>query len=248
MNLETQNINQEMLQEVLQLRIEYLKRSKLYKELCEFLRINKDVNFPKDLPDKFQGKVGLLATYMMFGNLHSASFSIEGAIFVHQRWTKLFNAAAPSPVIDYSGIISSEIDSLIRRFVATHGREPTLIEFRDYFTEAMEKGGPLYLRIDAGDHDMKTLVLEFKKLVRKHRRTAMFLFPTTYVKVEELETYLRVYDLKEAGLTIKQIVQTVDPENKGNALDTEREFKRYIQKAKRIISNVERGAFPGNYQ
>lgn len=248
MVLDSQNINQEMFREILRLRVEYLKRSTLYGQLCEFLRENKSVDFSKGLPNKFQGQAGLLANYMVFGDVHNTSFSIDFAVFVNQRWVELFDAAAHSPVADYSEFISSAIDKSVKRFEAANGREPTLTEFRDYFTEAMKNAGQLYLRIDTGDHNMRTLVKQFTQLVRKHRKNNMFLFPTNYVKPDELGFYLEVYDLKAKGLTIKEIMQEKDPENKGNAVDTEREYKRFIQKAKRIISNVEKGVFPGNYQ
>ena len=248
MDLKSQNKNQEVFQKVLQLKIEYLKRSKLYKELCQFLRKNKSVNLSKDLPDKFHSKTGLLENYVMFGDVHNASFSIDGAVSINQSWIELFTTTASSPVVDYSEFVTSDIDRYVKRFVAVHGREPTLTEFRDYFTEAMKNAGTLYLRIDAVDHEMKTLVKQFTQLIRKPRKNNMFLFPTNYVKLDELRIYLQAYDLKARGLTIKDIVREMQPARKGDTDVVEREFKRYIQKAKRIISNTEKGVFPGNYQ
>lgn len=250
LNDKSNKTTQGAFQDVLRLRIEYLKRGPLYKALCEFLRENKSVSFPKDLPQKFQSKAGLLATYIMFGDIHKPSFSIDDAVSLNQSWIELFNAAASSPVADYCELISSGIDGHIKRFAAAHGKEPTLIEFRDSFAETMKNTGHLYLRIDTADHDMKTLEKQFKKLVRDHRKKAMFLFPTGYVKTQELRTYLQAYDLKTKtrGLTIKKLVQIMDPKRKGEPADIEREFKRYIQKAKKIIANTEKGVFPGTYQ
>lgn len=68
--------------------------------------------------------------------------------------------------------------------------------------------------------------------------------PISRVRFDELKRYLRVYDLKQAGLTMKQIIAEIDPDPKGDDVDVMRSFRSYLQKAKKLIDNVEHGLFP----
>ncbi len=68
--------------------------------------------------------------------------------------------------------------------------------------------------------------------------------PISRVRFDELKRYLRVYDLKQDGLTMKQIIAEIDPDHKGFDVDVMRSFRSYLQKAKKLIDNVEQGIFP----
>ena len=71
-----------------------------------------------------------------------------------------------------------------------------------------------------------------------------FTNPVGRVRFDEMKRYLRVYDLWKQGLKMKEIVAEVDPDRRGNDADVLRSFRNDLQKAKKIIFNVECGSFP----
>jgi len=74
-----------------------------------------------------------------------------------------------------------------------------------------------------------------------HRR---FVMPVSRVRLEEMKRYLRVYDLKKHGLKMKEIIAEIDPDRRGDNANIMRSFRSDLQKAKKIIRNVESGSFP----
>jgi hypothetical protein len=245
-----QKAAQDNFQDILKLRIDYLKRSPLYKQLCEYIRNNKGKDFRfEGLPVERRDNHSLLANYMTFGDIHAESFSFEAAYSAFQGWTEIFQTLAPFPVADYSTLISSDFDRCAARLTVALGREPTLAEFKVFFVDFIKHTGHSYLRVDCSDHNMKTLKNSFAKAVRNYRRSpsnAQFLSPTTLGRLGEINYYLHVYDLKQK-LTYREIIQHEQPGRNGDPQDIEREFKRYVHKAKKIISNVENGISPGKY-
>jgi hypothetical protein len=71
-----------------------------------------------------------------------------------------------------------------------------------------------------------------------------FFMPVGRVRFEELKRYLQVYDLKQEGLKMKDIIAKVDPSSRGEDVHVLRAFRSDLQKAKKIIANVESGCFP----
>lgn len=81
-----------------------------------------------------------------------------------------------------------------------------------------------------------------------------FKMPVSRVRLDEMKRYLQLYDkvnnLKEAGLKMKDIIIEVSSESLGNATSLDsydairRVFYSDLQKAKKIIRNVECGSFP----
>lgn len=72
----------------------------------------------------------------------------------------------------------------------------------------------------------------------------------TYLRVNEIEKYLKVYVLRKKGLTMPEIIRCFYPKQKENAknADIQRVFYNDLQRAGNIIKNVEDGYFPGDYQ
>ncbi|NPU86401.1 MAG: hypothetical protein HPY65_18135 [Syntrophaceae bacterium] len=71
-----------------------------------------------------------------------------------------------------------------------------------------------------------------------------FAMPISRVRYEELKRYLKVYDLQQQGLKIKEIAAMLDPKRTGEHPDIQRSFRSDLQKARNIIRNVELGIFP----
>lgn len=71
-----------------------------------------------------------------------------------------------------------------------------------------------------------------------------YFMPVSRIRFDELQRYLKVYDLKQQGLKIKEIIYELDPSKRCNDGDTQRIYRSFLQKAKKIIKNVEFGFFP----
>ena len=66
-------------------------------------------------------------------------------------------------------------------------------------------------------------------------------------RFDELKKYLKVYDLHQEGLKLKDIIEKIQDKadkEKSEDPDVQRKYRRYIKKAKIIISNTEMGQFP----
>jgi len=59
--------------------------------------------------------------------------------------------------------------------------------------------------------------------------------PVSRVRFDELKRYLQIYDLKQEGMKMKDIVAKVDPSRKGNNADVLRAFRSDLQKAKKSL-------------
>ena len=144
------------------------------------------------------------------------------------------------------------------------GGEPVEIEkFKRMFINWMKiiRPSELYVRINTQHGTIKEIAKKVEIIVRKYRRTAQanaaisleknYRFPTRRFVNEPFQRYLSVFDLWGQA-DIKTIVETVYP---GTNRDTTENFDSLVsmtirdyENAKRIIANVERGKFPGNYK
>jgi hypothetical protein len=79
-----------------------------------------------------------------------------------------------------------------------------------------------------------------------------FEWPTGNIRIDELERYLKVYDLKRKDKTNKGVAKVIYPEYDLSDADLSATALRYVSrdlsKARKIIKNVEMGYFPGKYQ
>ena len=83
-------------------------------------------------------------------------------------------------------------------------------------------------------------------------KSDQFEWPTGNIRIDELERYLKAYDLKIMGKTNKKVANIIYPEY--DLLDADlnatalRYVSRDLSKARKILKNVEIGYFPGKYQ
>jgi hypothetical protein len=70
--------------------------------------------------------------------------------------------------------------------------------------------------------------------------------PTPNLRMDELKTYLKVFDLRQKGKKMADIAKELYPDRDANYILV-REISRYRQKAEKILANVENGFFPGKY-
>lgn len=110
-------------------------------------------------------------------------------------------------------------------------------------------GIPIAGKISA-EHISKEIVKIRRRRVKDERygqadaTFRRFSEPVSRIRFEELKTYLKVYDLKEDGLKMKEIIAKLEPGRKGDPVIIMRIYRGYLKKAKDVIRSVEVGFFP----
>lgn len=179
-------------------------------------------------------------------------------------------------IVDYREVIDRDIKKIYRKFKKEIGREPSINELTHNIKMYMNKKSAerLYLLINFQFDATDDITRLFHDVLKKRKKECsirekgmklkgMQLKLTTEKRhYEELQRYLAIYDKCKAGETISEIARTIEDEkedkkeDKGDdeskppeyyAPDTERICRRDRAKARKIIHNVERGYFPGDY-
>ena len=275
--------------EVYELWWEYLKRSELYKVVCQLIpeAIYKEnnqtfVSFDK-LEELLESKfkvdddmitdegnrevgiskiqlnqsfynvmVGYMEEYLgFFGDIFNNSFD--------DWWDKKRKEKIKQPlqVIDFSDpndtnaykMINSYVKSLsnyrneLKKHLKGTGEKPTP------FSE--EPNRYLYLAIPmVGGVTMEEIskqIADIRKIRKKDFEIDDFYYrrfdmPVSRVRLKEMKHYLEVYDRWKKGMKMKDIISEMAPDRYGENIL--RSFRSDLQKAKKIIQNVECGSFP----
>jgi len=115
----------------------------------------------------------------------------------------------------------------------------------------------IYLRINA-DAFTTDDIKEIKRIIRRKkedfikRRDGNYTMHKTYfkevgrIRYDELQRYLKIYDLKITGMKWPDIFKKTYPNKEWNELNR-RSIRTEYDKAKKIVKNVENGNFPGKY-
>ncbi len=251
---------------------EYLKRSDNYEEFCKIVRENfenevrfNDIKWPK----KFQEKKGsknklfqhMFDNFVTFRDIYIKPFDYwwEVRKITKERELKDDNNKG---VKNYD--FEQDINSCIEFFKKDKGREPTLKEFKDKFL--FYKTFPrsnFYLKIDLlTPNKTEDLVKQIGKIVKERRRNLVIRGMRSYINLEpflsakvkenysdkvhaDLRMYLDFYD-KSKRLSMPELMES--EKMNYELVDERRVAYLYIQKAKKIIRNVELFIFPGDYQ
>ena len=223
---------------------EYLLESKKFLSYCKFKRKNRNES------EKKRPSIGMIMTYDFFGDIFENSFD--------EWWKNKKEKDLGIGTMEYSRQQAQhEFNSTVRRFVESHGREPSLDEFRDVFIEHLFDYFPASFMIRVYFHptkSIKDLNDQFKKIVAEKRKQPNIQNWETELKkgwlpivgrfrYDELKRYLEVYRLKKSGMKIDEILEKMDPHVTRNRED----FYQDIRHANTILKNVEDGCFPGEY-
>jgi hypothetical protein len=243
--------------EILTLWSEYLKRSDDYNAFCALVRDRgKLPEFVSGSPTKFK------ENYEQFGDVFAKSFSVKAI-------------AGRFPFEDESFEEKQYLNLFIQSLKNKLDREPTVKELVKLLALDLEKSPLLFWIIDIRGKTDAELRAAFMKKVSDRRKALpeiskkpqriRFKRPTTkYFRegLEELKRYLQVYDqvVGETSIVRKEVGENgfsyehhkPKPKSRYTIAGKQRgENNRgpYLdfQKAKRIISNVEEGLFPGEY-
>lgn len=240
---------------------EYLKRSEAYNDYCRLKRTREASSLLDQLyKDDVQKVAALELTYTVLGDVHQVSFE--------EWWDRIsdyiqYLQGSPEPIWDYKEIVERDMADCTQSFQKEYGCEPSLLEFKQYFTSRMATLRPatLYLLVDVTAAPTKSIRGTFAKVLKEakgdptakvfERIRKRFLKPSDRLHLDEVSLYLKAYDLRKEGLKIGEIIKKIGNESqRENYMDegVKRSFYRYLDKAERIISNVESGYFPGRYR
>lgn len=229
---------------------EYLKESDKYKMLCEWFRKREktpSLTWPKDV------SMSLGETFGFFGDIFNNSFD---------EWWKIKQERDPGiGVVEYSKTQAShEFDSVVKEFFNSHGREPSLTEFKGLFINRVFDHLPGCFNFRVCFHPTmttKNLADQFSKLIRAKRELPelqnyeneiknSWLFTCGHFKYDKIKRYLYIYRLKK-GMKIGDIIEKYNSENSDKPRFDAADFHTDIRLAKKIVENAEIGCFPGEY-
>jgi hypothetical protein len=147
------------------------------------------------------------------------------------------------------------------RSLSRHGKVTLIVDIHAPMEELVKEFRG-YISQKRKDHKAREYAMKIKGIKGK---------PTKDKLRDELQRYLDVYDLTNEGLSIEQIIEKIgtpaqresvkkkrqsakeretSDKSKDHGYDSEtveRMYRRDLEKAKRIIDNVGRGFFPGDY-
>ena len=243
--------------EVYALWYEYLKRSKDYKEFCEWMR-KKRKNRNTPVPEKYHknkhgGAHPFVFTFLRFHNVHKNSFK-EWYKYHEEIRRNIRESGTPKGIENYSDFVGYDINRCVDSFKRREGREPTIQELKNSLANLMKKEKyALWLMVSPAGRKTKELTRQFAEIIKKHKdetplRELQFkrnLEPTSKRKMNEIKTYLEVYDLRLTGSKWMSITAKIFGKY---TKYKQREILRFHSKAKKIIRNAERGVFPGKYE
>jgi len=251
---------------------EYLRRNPDYKEFCNWAgsrKIEELIDDPNP-PEKFPCIEGVKIhdfywNYKDWGNIHKESFD--------QFWMRI--KVYSDAILDYAEKIEEDIDLIMCIYGSK--KNLSLAELRYRLIDWIRYGEHLYLVVELnGSGDLENLTQNFRTLVKakmqknrqKFRRWRLRKFPTNPIRYKPLKKYLATYDrvlcLKKKNKKWPQIFadfypkierelsdETLSAAEYDEKLSRKENLLRYLKEeyanAKRIISNVGKGEFPGKY-
>ncbi|MGD0274498.1 MAG: hypothetical protein ABSB79_00355 [Syntrophales bacterium] len=231
----------------------YLEKGKNYKKFCELTKSIVQNGHPKRYRAKSEenavlSNIHIWKIYEYWGDVHNQKFE--------DWWKNRPNPPKLKTIISLKDAIAERHWYYVFRttlYRRKYGRLPTVEEFANFGDSEF-----LYLRVSVSDNiSARKLAPQISKLIKLHCREYnvkndtqnknRYYRPIGRVRLNKLERYLEVYDLKSQGM------KTIDIA-KQRALTSNSELhivKEVCQNdhrlAKKIIKNVEEGIFPGPY-
>lgn len=245
---------------------EYLKRSEQYRTYCDF--IHKVIKM-KLLNEKNTGKSATL-TKMIRSTFTLDKFGICGVDYM-ERYYENFGDIFTKDFDDWWKTRNTSQQKLPVIVLNDPNACKALPFFTEKFTKQQKANKKplrpeevlkilteeefefLFLAIPmVGGVTMEDISKQIANIRRKWAKNfdiedfnfRRFSMPVSRVRFDELQRYLKVYDLHKQGFKMKEIVAKIDPDRKGDDANVLRSFRSDLQKAKKVIYNVECGSFP----
>lgn len=244
----------EVQKKIFKLVIEFLKRSEDHKAFCEWYRTRKKFHRNKKFTSSSPRWLNQGLNFQMFGDIHDPNYSFE-------RWWSDYEKHKTEIQERHKPILSGpelieQFDAWVHVFKKLRRRNPTVNEVKHFCLEG--DGVSFMMKVNVSGNSAQELRKQFKRLILAKKREPIvkvadqsikrhWKISTEYIRFDELERHLKVYDKFSEGMSVNDIVragQFYEPDNQSS----KRLVYMDIQKAKKIIDNVERGEFPGKYQ
>jgi hypothetical protein len=240
---------------IVRLWYEYLKRSQNYKDYCKIMRSRRSTGDLKNSKHNAVLKKIPYDTYHAWGDIFKAPY---------EESRKRFLRSGPmdfGPIQELRFSFRTDAINAVKQFQKINGRKMTLGEFINVFDKAIKKDF-LYLKIAVTKHSTTEILDHLKTLIDKKKsekriRNQSFINKQNFaivserLRINEIEHYLKTYDLwLPNNVIMKDIIRKIGtPAEKADFQDQNvvRKYWQYVNKAKKIIKNVERGFFPGVY-
>jgi hypothetical protein len=204
----------------------------------------------------------LYDNYIRFWDVHTKDFE-KWYIRHKNNLERRYNEAVEA--FDINEEVNSNVNYRIESFKQINDveDEPTFQDLKEIRVDDYI-GEPIYLKIRlSAPNKTDDLLKRIGKILNEKRRdpkirlerAKSYLLPfsnnivkDTYTRIDEIERYLRVYDLKKQGLKMTDIIKKIAPTADNTDVNVQRAFFQDIKRAKNIIENVGLGVFPGDYQ
>jgi len=212
-----------------------------------------DSDFPANFEDE------MLMNLFVFGNIHKDPVDAYLLRIIH-----IIESQGKRNVFDLNEIIDRIFGLVEYDDELLDKRELSLQEFKTELKKFFKSEDffSFFCMIDPYENKEKIFDSFGKLIDRKRRiledsdfkedlpklRDVKFEYPQENIRIDDLERYLEAYDLQKDGKSIQQIGQIMHPDSSSAAASVDRVVLRDLQKARKIIKNVEIGFFPGNYQ
>jgi hypothetical protein len=232
---------------------ECLERSKDYTEFCEWSSKKElDPDLPTPRKFEFQGVTDLRPVSFDFLRdyfpIDSFTFDEWWDNHLKKKLKDEANKRHSQMVTQYIDEIGKDIENCISSFKHRKKRHPTLSEFKKDFLRSIRKDWlepSLILKIRIRKGSNQELTKKCKELISEKRKEEIK--PPGRIRPEEIRRYLKIYELKQQGLKMRDIIKEAGkPAQRENSRDPDvvRAFNRDFQKAKELIRNAELSKFP----
>jgi hypothetical protein len=248
---------------IIKLWYEYLLRSRNYRNYCRAMRTIKPAGSKKNkrIPVIFN-KIPY-DTYHAWGDIHAVPYRDA-----YRRFISSGPMQQGSPIKELSQLFKTNSIDLLKIFRKKMGRNITIGEFIKIIEQTFKRRSVLYLKIDVINHSMTEILDHLKSIIKKRKNEQPIKKLSFYAKqnsdttqkilrIKDLEQYLKVYDLWFNKTKMKDIIGMIGTRTEIEIMANERhdskyddvlrKYKLHLQKAKKIIKNVENGFFPGDY-
>jgi hypothetical protein len=229
------------------IRWQYLMRSATYKDFCIKQRkqntIHREhVNFKDEKSGKLKKyyyepftENPIEAIFLKYGDVHVRTF--EDYWKEKEKWDRRTDIIFFEPVMDYTKMITYDLEDIIYWYEEANGRKPSVNEIKKFFPiHLKQKSNAIYLEILQKDFSYD----EVKKIIRQVEVLLKNRIPLKRFHKEELERYLKVYDSRnqKPPITYKKIQEKLYPQIAFTE-NMKRSRINDFKKAKEIIANVE---------
>jgi len=205
----------------------------------------------------------MLMNYFVFGNIYN---EFQGLSLFRQVLILDFQSKAN--VYELHEIMVFLFNWALDEATTSLGRNPTFDELRTWLKNLIRDDCSLHITINNPNLSKEDILNRVSDLIDARRNETKdsgsqfdeglrfeslrfssnrFDCPAGNLRLDELQRYLKAYDLKKEGKTNKEIAEIIYPKFDPKIQDTKRRVMRDRKNAENIIKNVEQGVFPGKY-